>query len=315
MYRRLKWASAPATEVTTRLTASLNKAQQSVLAELGGAKLVQTQIQFDSVAAQAEYGLAAAVARVLSIRDTANNYTLVPIAEGAYRAQVPDPSNVTGVPTQYARLGISSVQIQRPPTLVDDLEVVSSAAGDVTQTATIDYISTLGVSRTATAVLTGTTPVAIATDVYVVVNFYLSAIAVGAVTLQEASAGAALSSIGIGHLRETFQRIALLPTPASATTYLVGIERNQFDLSAATDEFPVPARFLDCVVERALVYEYQDMGDDARFAMSMSEYRRLLGLLNDYLVNGPEQVYVPGRPRAVASNLPSNYPTSGYGWP
>lgn len=79
----------------------------------------------------------------------------------------------------------------------DDLEVLSSAAGDTTQTFTLVARLATGAKVTRTGTLNGTTPVSIqAGEIYErVLRFYISADAVGTVTLRRGAAGATVGTI------------------------------------------------------------------------------------------------------------------------
>ena len=57
VYRRLAFASSPAADVTTRLTAFLNETQQEIMGEPGAEFLLNNTGSFASVADRAQYGL------------------------------------------------------------------------------------------------------------------------------------------------------------------------------------------------------------------------------------------------------------------
>jgi hypothetical protein len=82
----------------------------------------------------------------------------------------------------------------------DGVEIISDSAGDV-QTATV-YFTSNGTGDTVskeTVTLTGTTQVAlVATDVQLVLGVELSSVAVGTVTIREASANATITTITAG---------------------------------------------------------------------------------------------------------------------
>jgi hypothetical protein len=133
------------------------------------------------------------------------------------------------------------------------------------------------------------------------------------VTLSETGGSPVVTVIYPGHLREWYQRIALIETPSAVITYLVEHERDATDLVNASDEFPVPVRFAQAVLARAEAYEHKTRADTTRYTMAMTEYQRRMGLLNSYLTSGPDQVYIPGGQVPAPSVLPSNYPWTGYG--
>ena len=72
VYDRLNYAASPATAIETRMKRFLNEAHQELLSTPGLQSLLYTTTTLASVAAQAEYALPAALSRVLSIRDRAN---------------------------------------------------------------------------------------------------------------------------------------------------------------------------------------------------------------------------------------------------
>lgn len=82
----------------------------------------------------------------------------------------------------------------------DDIEVLSSAAGDTTQVVTVDGRDATGAFVTATATLSGTTPVILspATTFERVLSISMDADAVGTVTVRRSVAGATIYVIPIG---------------------------------------------------------------------------------------------------------------------
>lgn len=316
LYGRLKYGSIPATAVTSRLTLYLNKAQQAVLAEIGGTRLVHGTVTFASITSQPEYGLPPSIARVISIRDVSHRLRLGVMGEDEYRSWLADPASDTGTPNAYVALGIGSVSLR--PSAADAIFVISDNAADTAVVLNWELVTSAGQTLTGTTTLNGLTGVQLGTlsTIAEIGDIWLTAAAVGTVTIRQTSAvGTVLSTIYPTHSRERFQRVALVPTPSAAVTYTVDCERDALDLVAASDDFPVPVRFADCVEERALMYELADMGDVNRFTITKSEYARMLGLLNDYLVNPPDRVYIPGGQTEQPSNLPGNYATSQFGRP
>lgn len=312
LYRRLGYATSPATDVATRLTGFLNEAQQDVLGEIGGSRLVHGTIQFASIADQHEYGLPPAIARILSIRDVTNRITLEAVPEAVYRAWVADPSSYTGRPVAYAALGLGFCAL-KPPS-ASSIFILSTDAADTTQTLYVRVIQSTGAVTLSSAVLTGTAAINLAADVVDIAEVYLSAVCAGNVTVRITSGvGTVMTTIYAGNLRHRWQRIALIGTPSSAITYTVEHERDATDLVNASDEFPVPIRFSRAVVTKALCYEYEKLGDAVRWGMMTKRYEIELGQLNSYLASPPDQIYIPNRGRATPSNLPSNYPSSGWG--
>lgn len=311
--RRLGYQSSPAADVTTRLTAFLNEAQQDVLGEIGGRRLVHGTIPFASVASQPEYGLPPSIARILSIRDTANNRRLQTVPESTYRTMLPNPAASNGTPYAYAPLGRGPMVVAL--SAVNSIWVISTSAGDV-QTCYFELVDATGRVITGSATVNGITNVQLGTSAIIteIRDVYLSTVAVGTVTIRSASGvGTVLSTINIGTTRTVYERIALITTPGGALTYTVDCEVDATDLVNATDEFPVPVRFARVVETRAMTYEYLKAGDQLRYTMVMGEYRRDLGKLNHYLTSGPDQMIIPGSGVQSPSVLPGNWPWDGYG--
>ena len=82
----------------------------------------------------------------------------------------------------------------------DDIEAVSSAAGDTVPTITVEARDAAGSIRSQTIALTGTTPVILATLGVVnrVLKVELSAACAGIITVRRSPSGASLSTIPIG---------------------------------------------------------------------------------------------------------------------
>lgn len=311
-YRRLNFQTSPASAVTTRLTAFLNEAQQDIIGEIGGSRLLHGTITFASVASQAEYGLPPTVARPLSVRDTANNRRLEQISESVYRAMLPNPASSSGTSDRYALLGIGPMAIR--PTAAAAIFIISDNAGDV-QVAQFDMITSAGQRVTGSATVNGITGVQFGTlgTIVEIVDVYLATVAVGTITIRMTSGvGTVLGSIYTGQLRPQYQRIALVTTPAAALTYAVDYEMDATDLVNATDEFPLPPRFRQAVTLGALRKEYAHAGDVLRYELTTREYDRDVKMLRHYLASGPDTLTIPGGGFSSPSNLPGNWPWSGW---
>lgn len=296
LYRRLGYASSPASEVTTRLTAFLNEGLQEVYSEPGLAahlSLHQPSLTFASVAEQAIYSLPPGVPRIESIRETTNDVTLEMRTRDWYRQVAPDPSVNTGTPHFWIPFGYAAVA-QQPS---DGSEIfVDSTSGSDTNTAYIEVIRTGGYPRTLSVSMTGTTAVSLSaaiTDIVQITKFYLSAAAVGTVTLHEdASGGTELARIPIGQTFARYQQVALYPTPASALTYTVDGERDLPDMSNSNDEPPFPARFHRGLVDYALWKEWEKK-DDGRFDGAKKRYEQMVKDLRYHVTCPPD--FLPSR--------------------
>lgn len=105
-----------------------------------------------------------------------------------------DAAQAGGAIDQLRRLDFTQIAAN------DDLEVLSSAAGDTTQNVTVDARSTAGAIVSESVLLTGTSAVIFATIGVIerVLKCEMDAVAVGIVTLQRSVAGAVVRAIPIG---------------------------------------------------------------------------------------------------------------------
>lgn len=312
LYRRLNHPASPASATTTRLTALLNEGLQELISQPGlGSWLAQHQpaLTFDSVASTPIYALPPGVSRVEGIRETTNDRTLAMRSREWYHAQQPDPTNETGTPEVWVPYGFQAVAKQ--PSNASEVFVDSTSAAD-TNTAYIEGIRTGGYPRTLSVVMTGTTAVSLGaaiTDFVQITKFYLSAAAVGAVTLHEdASGGTELARIPIGETFSRYQAIALWPTPSSAITYTVDGERDLPDMSNNTDEPPFPRRFHRILTDYALWKEYEKLDDD-RAPAAERRWKQGVSDLRYFVTCPPDYLPVAGERRNLGrSRLGAYYP-------
>lgn len=294
LYRRLGYASSPAAEVTTRLTAFMNEAVAELYAAPGMGEALSRHdpsLTFVTVASTPTYALPPGVSRVDAVRETTNDRRLVMRTHDWYRSALPDPSAISGTPEAWIPLGFGAVALQ--PSAAAEIFVKSTSAADTTQTAYIEGIRTGGYPSSLSKVLTGTTAVtfsAALADFISITKFYISAVGAGTITLHQTSgAGTELARIPIGETFSRYQTIALYPTPASAITYTVDGERDLPDMANATDEPPFPRRFHRLLVDYALWKEWEKKDDtranDAarRYAKGVSDLRYFVTCPPDYL--------------------------------
>ncbi len=257
LYRRLGFAASPDATVVARLLAFLNETQQEILSAPGMSALRTLPFTFASVANQAEYGIPQGVASIKTLREQTNNQRLWPTSLDSYRAQYPNPTTVTGTPTQYVDLGFAAVTQQ--PSNASTLYADSNSASD-TGTAYIEGYRFDGEFYASSAAMTGTTAVSVSGfgDFAYVTKFYLSAAAVGTVTLTEdTEGGTVLATIYTGQTSARSRKIALVPTPASAVTYYIDAEYDIPNLANAKDESILPSRFHRLLVTGARMKEYE----------------------------------------------------------
>lgn len=268
VYRRCGYASSPAADVTTRLTAFVNEAQQEVMSEPGMEWLLTDQTTLASVAAQAEYSLPNTIEGIKSIRDTSNRRRLTPMSLGTYRWKFPNPVTDPGVPEYYVSMGQTYMLAQ--PSAAGQLNVISSAAGD-TGTAYIEGFLSTGVPFASSVAMTGVTLASIggATSL-TITKFYISAAAVGLVQLRASTT--VLSQIPIGYTTPRYRAIALVPTPVSILTYTIDYERTVTDMSIATDEPVIPAKFHRLLADGARAREYEKQNQLDRMQVARAEF-------------------------------------------
>ncbi len=271
-YRRLGFAVSPASDTVTRITAFLNETQQEILSDPGMEALLYDAITFASVASQATYGLPPSVAAVRQIRDAATRIPLLPMSLSEYRRTYPDPSAVSGVASRWVDLGFGAVAIQ--PSNASELFIKSTSASD-TNTVYVEGIRTGGYPIAYSTTMTGVTAKSISaayTDVVEVTKLYLSAVAVGTVTLLEDSGiGTELARIPIGQTNARYRQIALAITPSAVVTYSIDYERDATALINATDEPVIPPRFHRLLGVGARMREYEKQ-DQRRYLQAQAEY-------------------------------------------
>ena len=269
--------------MTTRLTAFLNQAHRDVLSEPGMDALFNGTATFPSVASTPQYSLPQSVARIKKLYETSNDYALCGLSQDAYRTFDPDTTAHTGTPTHWVDLGWSAVSAQ--PSDASEI-FIDSTSGSDTNTVYIEGYRTGGYFISLSTTMTGTTAKSLGaayTDIIEITKFYISAAAVGTVTLHEdASGGTELARIPIGQTYARYKRIALWPCPSSAITYSVDYERDVQDMANANDEPVLPVRFHPLLIEGALLREMTKK-DDTRVSIAAREYQRQLGNLKYFL--------------------------------
>ena len=274
-YRRLGFATASVDAATqTRIRAYINEAQNEILSEPGMGALRNGSITFASVADTVQYSLPQAAARVKTVYEITNDRVLDPRSLEWYRNAFPDVAAITGTPLYYVDLGLTSIDTQ--PAAATEVFADSTAAGD-TGTAYVEGFRTTGYFRALSVTMTGATGVSLGsaiTDWVFLTKFYISAAAVGAVTLQTTAAGGTvLATIPIGQTYARYRRIALVPTPSAAITYTIDFEYDVQNMDDANDEPVLPPRFHRLLGVGARMKEYEKQ-DDERYDVAEKEFQR-----------------------------------------
>ena len=252
-----------------RLFAYANEVHRELLALPGLETLRDDQITLAATALQQRFALPSIVGRVLAVTDRTNQIVLRELTPAEIRRRNPGLL-VTGLPAAFARTG--STACVTPPAIGATLTVVSSAAGDTSQTVTIHAVRSAGYTAVVATTLNGTTPVTIAgsTDFVDLTRIYVSGACVGDVTI--ARSGTTYAVIPIGQTFARYTAILLDPIPASAYTYVIDFTREIRDFSATgLDEPWLPQDFHRLLGIGIRMHEYEKSGD-TRYETIAAEY-------------------------------------------
>lgn len=307
LYRRLNFASAPATGVTTRLTAFLNEAHREMLAKPGMERLRDDIITFASVASTPRYALPPNVARIKSITERTNQRRIQMLPLDQLRRLDPGLTG-TGTPDWWVPIGYQAVATQ--PAAATGIWAVSTDAADTTQTVRIETARTGGYRFSGSVTLNGLTRAQIGTltDHIEIDKFYLSTAAAGAVSLYDAAvSGNELARIEIGKTYSRYIGIQLYPTPTSAVTYYVDYTRVIPEMSNGTDEPLLPEDFHWLLVVAALRREYEKT-DSTRWTQALTQEREGIKALRNWVLYPPDYEATPGRRPMDQSNLGPWFP-------
>ena len=310
-YEDLNYASSPAAAVVTRLKKYANQGLRSIVGMPGMGELLDSDAPytFASVASTARYVLPESIAFIRSIHERTNDFKLEPMTMDQYRRVDADSASNSGTPERYVPFGRTAVATQ--PSDASELFIKSTSAGD-TGTAYVEGIITGGYVRTANVAMTGVTAVSLNTAItsfIQVTDVYLSANAVGTVTLHEDSgAGTELARITIGQKRPRYFGFYLWPTPASAITYYVDYRRELVELVNDTDEPPLPTDF-HYVLPAYIRWREYEKTSDSRAVDAKELWFRGLKDLKTRVQFPPDRRWIPGEDIEEGSNLGANYPS------
>ena len=282
-YRRLRYQASPAADVTTRLTAFANDQHRALLSLPELTQLRDATLTFASSSGVATSVLPQAVARIKGIHERTNNRVLTEITLDELRKRDPGLTS-SGTPWAFARGGYVEVAVQ--PSAATELFVDSTAAGD-TGTVYVEGIRTGGYPIAFSTTMTGTTEKSIGsayTDIILVTKFYISAAAVGTVTLWQGTTGAPptltteLARIPIGQTYARYQQIHWHPVPSAAVTYYADVTRAILDMANANDEPLLPPDFHDLIGLGIRRREFEYQGDERLLITAAEEKERIAAL-------------------------------------
>jgi hypothetical protein len=310
------YTGLPQSAVLARLKRVVNEGVRAILSEPGLGRLADSDAPFAvaSVASQARYVIPEAVAKIHGISERTNDMALRAFSQTTYRHAEPDPTSVTGTPTHYVPFGRVAVAVQ--PSDASEIFVKSTSASDVF-TAYIEGVTTGGYQRVALKTMTGVTAVSLDTTItsfIEITDFYLSANAVGTITLHEDSgAGTELARITIGQKRPRYYAFALWPTPSAVVSYLVDYRREMVDMTQDTDEPPLPTDYHPILVAYGVKREAEKTGNVDLLTVAEARYQKLLSRLKYATQTTPDDLPVAGRGRLYGhSRLGGWFPADVY---
>lgn len=263
----------PPTAVVTRTGDWINQGYRRLLRLAGLTDVRPLTMTFSTANTQKYYAIAQSMERIDEMVNTTQQRRMDYMTRDEFRAIDPGEITTGSPPTHWVPWGYAPVLLQPSST---GLWAASSAAGDTTQTVTVQGITVAGVTQSAaTAVLTGTTRVALgAVTTYVdVLKFNLSATAVGTVSLFDAAAaGNTLGTILIGDKSVQYQIIRLWPTATATETITVDGQTTLANLSADTDIPILPTIWHDLLVTYAEMMEYKRAGNASAFIIAKNDW-------------------------------------------
>ncbi len=309
VYRDTGYPAIPATDVITRTAAWINEGHRHILRRPSMTNLRQGTLQFSSVASQPIYGLPQAFESM-----DANNLRLRMLTRDQYRLVDPGERS-NGTPYAWVPVGLVPVMQQPASTGV---WAVSTSALDATQILTLVGIGTNGDEiAPAVASLNGTTRAQVGTTYTTILQWSLSAVCVGDVSIYDASSsGNLLGRIPAGSTSVQYQGIRLWPTPGAVYTYTVD---GQFEIPALINDNDVPLvppSYHDLLSAYARYREYERT-EDPRYPTAKAEFDEGVERLEATVEFPPDWHPVTGGTLQATrwNNLGAWFPGDGWGRP
>lgn len=314
---RCEYSTSSSTSPRTRIKRLLNQAQKDICTNPVYWGLRDGYIPLVTVANQVLYGLPISLSRINRIFDSAGNNMRLEKKTLDWLRQDNRADYNTGTPMVYVEHGLKPIY-RYPAVTGSGLWAVSTAAGDTTQTITVQAVRADGFQHNPSAVtLTGTTRVAIGsrTDYVDVTRIRLSATCAGDIQIYDAAvSGNLLGVIPIGKTTQLYTVIQLYPVAASAYTYIVEGQLALVDMSNNLDEPCFREEFHHILSLKVIEKELREIKKQLTQADKIRDLEivPLEQAMAAYKASGDDDVIIPddGRSRGamLGSNLGSWYP-------
>mgnify|MGYP007031181389 CR=1 FL=1 len=233
----------------------LNLAQDDLATELDPENLDFSHT-FSSVASQRTYNAPFEFNKIYSVIDTTNDIELTNLTEGELEEQDPDRSD-TGTSYYYAQSGLSWVTNQ--PSSSSVLTMVSSAAGDTTQTVRVNGLDSSSVQATESFALNGVASVVGTTSFSNILQVIKSATTTGNITVTSNAAAVTNVVIPAFLLARQHQPINLYPIPSGVNSYRIRGIRRPWPLVNAQDIPDFPEAYHELVLIGACIRGHLDL--------------------------------------------------------
>jgi hypothetical protein len=282
---RLDYEDTLPTAISRRLTGFINSTQRDILRRKGMSSLRRRVLSFSSVASSPYATMPISMTQILLMVDRTNNRRIIP--KDLTWIWERDPGlTLSGPPDVFAVLDYAGAVNVQPAAGGTSLYATSTSGADTTQAVYVEGIDSSGILRQAGPVtLTGVTAVNLAaaiTDWVTVNRWWITAPAVGTVTLQS-SPFVPLAKLSPGSLYPRYTQVQLNPTPTAASTFYAYGLIEVPNLSIASDQSVIPTDFVDILIEGALEREYLKREKVALAGTCRNTKERLIAELRSYL--------------------------------
>lgn len=255
-YQRLNFGTTPTTDVVTRIDSFINSAIREILSDPIISKLRNDTVPLVTNANDSMFAAPQAVVSIDRIVDRGNQFELDETDQAWIRSQDPGRLVSGTTPTNYAIVGYNKPVAKQPATS-SQIYVQSTAGGDTTQTAYIEVVTAQGYTRQMSVALAGLTPTAVGpANTTQILDFYLSAVPAGEVTITQGSGGTELARVGISKYRAKYCVLEFFPQTSAAVTLYADVQWAITDLVNATDEPLIPDDYYEPIVHKVRAREY-----------------------------------------------------------